>query len=411
MKMLRNWSYEMVEFIFPELKRLKVDGRRTWGVKDLMGWRKITDGEKKLDPRTWAHVDPLVGEGNLVNFCAAEANVAWQNKYGIEISRLANPECISLLKEAVGDDEVSWEPMTSIFSGPQGANDLLKRSKMLKAKVGLKGYNEAMYKIRNMDYEARADARRTAQAEMSAAVSRCSLQDVVTAIVMEMHDADEGSQDRVMNNVFRWASCPGNALMEKLGFEEGGSCGYMATEVARIEKKKGSGTIPVTRAQMAVKYLEKKMKERQKTGEAVTMFQMALEATGRIRMNPDMEDEYARKGVFFDTGRNFTDLDLGKTKEEMVSRHLLQTGIKIHKCRHCCDLLDFEVRKFMTDDKKMENREMVTRRLTVMKNWNTLNSLRYQQVDFRAACKANRIFLSEKQINSMLKFWKHPQAK
>jgi len=411
MKKVREWSYEMVEFIYPELKGLKVDGRRTWGVKDLMGWRKITDGDKKLDPRTWAHVDPLVGQGNLVNFCSGASHTAWLENYGISISRLANPEIISLLQEALGDDEVSWKPMTSIFDGPQGANDLLKRSKMLKAKVGLKGYNEAMYRIRNMDYETRADARRTAQAEMSTAVSLCTIQEIVTAMVMEMEGADEGSKDRVMNNVFRLASCPGNPLMEKLGFEEGGVCSYMATEVARIEKKKGKAPVPVTRAQMAVKYLEKKMKERQETGEAVTLFQMALEATGRIRMNPKLEDEYARKGVFFDQSRNFNHLELGLDPEEMVSRHFKQTGVKVHKCRHCCDLLDFEVRKFMTDDKKMENRQMVTRRLTVMKNWDTLNSLRYQQLDFRAACKANQIFLSEKQINSLLKFWKHPQAK
>ena len=292
-----------------------------------------------------------------------------------------------------------------------GAADTLKKSKILKAKVGLKGYNESMHKIRNLDYESRADARRTAQAEMSASAMRCSLQEIVTAIVMEIHGADEGDADRVMNNVFRLASCPGNALMEKLGFEEGGVCGYMAKEMDRVEKKKGNGTVPITRAQLAVKFLAGKLEERKKTGEAVTMFQMALEATGRIRMNPDMEDEYARKGVFFDTGRNFTDLELGKTKEEMVSRHFKQTGTKIHKCRHCCDLLDFEVRKSMTSDKNMENRSMVTRRLTVIKKWSVLNSLRYQQVDFRAACKTNRIFLSEAQVNSLLKFWKHPQAK
>jgi hypothetical protein len=375
MKVVRKWAYDAVEMIYPELKEMVCprSGRRLYGVKDIMGWRKVTtDNEKKLDPRKWVHNPPLVGVGGLVNYCAAAAYNAWQAaEWSLTPEELDIDTMLDGLRKALEDrnHNLDWNVIDK------------KEADILRRRLGLSDYNDSMNKVRDLRYEDRADARRAAHSALSSKMAMASIQDVVTAIVMEVEksmpeDEDMGTKerlkalkehaDRVINNVTRLASTPGNPISIALGFEEGGPCLFMEKEMGQIQVKRGRKTTKetLTRGRKVAKFILAQTEKRRVTGEAVTEYQLAMELTGRLTMPTEVEDAWAEKGFFFDTSRDFS--DKGISKEDAVSTHFKTTGTKIHKCRHCCDTVDRELRRLLTDDKKMANRQKVTTRLSVL---------------------------------------------
>lgn len=375
MKVVREWAYEKVEMVYPELKAMRDErtGRRTWGVKDIMGWRKVTtDNDKKLDPRKWVHHPPIVGEGNLVNYCAAAAYNAWQAaNWSLTPEELDIDKMVGGIRKALEEKghNLNWDVIGK------------KEADVLRRRLGLSDYNDSMNKVRDLAYEDRADARRAAHSALSSKMAAASIQDVVTAIVMEvektMPEDQEMTQmerlkalkehaDRVINNVTRLASTPGNPISIALGFEEGGPCRFMEEKMGEIQVKRGKKVTKetLTRGRKVAKYILAQTQKRRATGEAVTEYQLAMELTGRLTMPPKMEDEWAAKGFFFDTNRDFS--EMGIEKEAAVSTHFKATGTKIHKCRHCCDTVDRELRRLLTDDKKMANRQKVTTRIGVL---------------------------------------------
>jgi hypothetical protein len=375
MKVVRKWAYENVERVYPELKAMVSprNGRRLYGVKDIMGWRKVTtDNEKKLDPRKWVHNPPLVGVGGLVNYCASAAYNAWQAaEWSLTPEELDIDQMIGGIRKALEDrnHNLDWNVIGK------------KEADILRRRLGLSDYNDSMNKVRDLAYEDRADARRAAHSALSSKMAMASIQDVVTAIVMEVEksmpeDENMGTKerlkalkehaDRVINNVTRLASTPGNPISIALGFEEGGPCLFMEKKMGEIQVKRGKKTTKETstRGRKVAKFILAQTEKRRVTGEAVTEYQLAMELTGRLTMPTEMEDAWAEKGFFFDTSRDFS--DKGISKEDAVSTHFKTTGTKIHKCRHCCDTVDRELRRLLTDDKKMANRQKVTTRLSVL---------------------------------------------
>ncbi len=166
---------------------------RAWNFKDIMSWRKMATGDKRLDPRRWEVHTPIAGGDNLVTIGAAYASQVWFKEFGLEINDLQPSNLLDLIAsalEATGQ-KVSWEPVD------------FKTSKALRAKTGLKGYNQDLRAAMSLEYEARAEARLTAEAKMVAAISACTLQEVTTAIVMELENAKPNEIERTMNNIFR----------------------------------------------------------------------------------------------------------------------------------------------------------------------------------------------------------------
>lgn len=392
-KKLIEWALRKVEDIYPHLKEKRDrDGNRKWGMKKVMGWRKVATGDKKLDPREWAPVGPLVGNGNLVNYCAGEAYRQWSEGFGLEIEQLPVARVVTMLKEALADTAegktLNWQPVPE------------KTAKFLRQKVGLTDYNNAMHKVRSLDFEARASAREAAQAAMSSAASECTLQDVATVITMELESCvDEGDRDRRMNNIMRLAAIPNGPIVEALGFDEGGRCQYMAEVMSRFTDKKGREHT-VTRAEQLVPHLQKIVDSRREAGEVTNLYTVALEMTGRVRMEAEYEDAWAKKDIFFDTTRDFSKVRPNTTEADWTSRHKRAKGVAIHRCRHCCDLLDYHVRQYLTDDKKMENRNMVTRRLTAINGFNAMVTHADTIVPVET-CKALEVWLKKDQIEAL----------
>ena len=394
---LIEWALRKVEDIYPHLKEKRNrDGSRKWGMKKIMGWRKVATGDKKLDPREWAHVGPLVGSGNLVNYCAGEAYRQWSEGFGLEIQQLPVARVVEMLKEALkkalaakGETlNLNWEPVPE------------KTAKFLRQQVGLTDYNNAMHKVRSLDFEARASAREAAQAAMSSAASECTLQDVATVITMELESlVDEGDRDRRMNNIMRLAAIPNGPIVKALGFDEGGRCSYMAEVMARFTDKKGREHT-VTRAEQLVPHLQKIVDSRREAGEVTNLYTVALEMTGRVPMEPEYEDAWAKKDIFFDTTRDFSKVRPNTTEADWTSRHKRAKGVAIHRCRHCCDLIDYHVRQHLTDDKKMENRSMVTRRITTINGFNAMVTHADTIVPVET-CKALEVWLKKDQIEAL----------
>ena len=330
MSTVRNWAYGEVEKIYPELKQHRNSrGNRTWNAEKVTSWRRSATSSKRVDPRNWKTYDPVCGTDNLVTFCAKEAKEIWDEEEGQAMLELADFDVLALLKKAL-PDTFCWKPISA------------EAQKKLLVKSGLLKYSEALGSLRNLEFEQRHERRELARAELAAAMSLMTSQEIVNIISTEVAINDDSVRDRTLNRVFRAACMPGSPLLETLGLEKGGKCTFVT------DKPTGSES----RADRMVKWMVGEMKRRQETGEAVTLFQVAQEVTGRVRVSPDLAKRWAALGLHLDTD------------PEKPSKHMAATGMAIKKCRHCCEQIDAAVRRHYSSNKTLANRRLVLNRVT-----------------------------------------------
>ena len=242
---------------------------------------------------------------------------------------LADFDVLALLKKTL-PDTFCWKPISA------------EAQKKLLVKSGLLKYSEALGSLRNLEFEQRHERRELARAELAAAMSLMTSQEIVNIISTEVAINDDSVRDRTLNRVFRAACMPGSPLLETLGLEKGGKCTFVT------DKPTGSES----RADRMVKWMVGEMKRRQETGEAVTLFQVAQEVTGRVRVSPDLAKRWADIGLHLDTD------------PEKPSKHMAATGMAIKKCRHCCEQIDAAVRRHYSSNKTLANRRLVLNRVT-----------------------------------------------
>jgi len=136
-----------------------------------------------------------------------------------------------------------------------------------------------------------------------------------------------------------------------LGLESRRKCDFMTK---REPKEK-------SRAERMVVWMLSEQDRRRADGEALTLFQIALEVTGRIAVRPSIAAHWGKIGLHLD-------LDSGEEDKTKWSKHKLAVGVPIRHCRSCVEQLDVAVRRHLMDDRKMRNRSNVTRRISVVNN-------------------------------------------
>jgi hypothetical protein len=349
------WAYGQVEQIFGELKgKRSYDSgkpRRTWGAKSVTSWRKVATGRKRLDPRQWEEETPVVGGHNLVTFCAMKAREIWLEEEGQELLEIPDCDILDVVRNVLEEHNFDWTPIQAPLL-PSGKVDKKRDPyQHLLVKSGLLAYSKSLKKLLKLEFEHRREKAELARNELAMTISLMSPQEIVSIVATVADRSTSGERDKAMNYIFRAVSMPGSPILDVLGLESRRKCDFMTK---REPKEK-------SRAERMVVWMLSEQDRRRADGEALTLFQIALEVTGRIAVRPSIAAHWGKIGLHLD-------LDSGEEDKTKWSKHKLAVGVPIRHCRSCVEQLDVAVRRHLMDDRKMRNRSNVTRRISVVNN-------------------------------------------
>jgi len=331
-QMIMDWAYEKVEAVYPHLQRVRnKKGERAYGIKKLTGWRVAAGDNKRINPLKWDHRESLVPAESLVAYCAKTAKELWDEMGVAEHMESEELDLLELIKKAT-PDSYCWEPVSKS-----------KKDALLK-KSGLLNYSDALNRLRKMEHEQKRERREIARAKIAAKLSEMEVQEIVSLIATQVADGEEGERDRTTNYIFRAVCLPGSPMSDVLGLSEATKCKF-ASEILPNGR---------SRAEAIIDWLIREQKPRQEEGEPVLLFQLALEATGRIDADPKHIKRWAKIGLHLDTD------------PEHPSKHMQHSGIPFAKCKHCCREIDSVVRARLRDKKTLANADKVFARVSLV---------------------------------------------